>query len=152
MTTLRTRDVLDQAHAFHTQLAGYFAGLSDAADNERVRLLYSYLSQHEQLLSQILTRYRGDAPSRLMDAWLQNVPDDRALHACAVLDLQPDTDPDDVVTASLSYDDCLISLYKAMQEASTQQPEVKELFDTLLALEENEKHRTTLNMQSLYDW
>lgn len=152
MTTLRTRDVLDQAHAFHTQLAGYFAGLSDAADNERVRLLYSYLSQHEQLLSQILTRYRGDAPSRLMDAWLQNVPDDRALHACAVLDLQPDTDPDEVVMASLSYDDCLIALYRAMQEASTQQPEVKELFDTLLALEENEKHRTTLNMQSLYDW
>lgn len=151
MTTLRTRDVIDQAHAFHAQLAGYFAGLSDAADNERVRLLYSYLSQHEQLLSQILARYQGDAPARLLDAWLQNVPDERALHACAVLDLRPDADPDDVVQASLSYDDCLIELYRAMQEASTQ-PEVRELFENLLALEENEKHRTTLNMQSLYDW
>lgn len=151
MTTLRARDVIDQAHAFHAQLAGYFAGLSEAADNERVRLLYSYLSQHEQLLSEILTRYRGDAPQRLMDAWLQNVPDDRALHACAMLNLEPDTPADDVIAASLTYDDCLIALYKAMQEASAQ-PELRELFENLQALEEQEKHRTTVNMQSLYDW
>lgn len=151
MTTLRARDVIDQAHAFHMQLAGYFAGLSDSADNERVRLLYSYLSQHEQLLSQILTRYRGDAPQRLMDAWLQNVPDERSLHACAMLNLSPETPADDVIAASLTYDDCLIALYKAMQEASTQ-PELRELFENLQALEEQEKHRTTLNMQSLYDW
>lgn len=151
MTTLRARDVIDQAHAFHAQLAGYFAGLSDASDNERVRLLYSYLSQHEQLLSQTLNRYRGDAPERLMDSWLQNVPDDRALDACAVLDLTPDTTPDEVISASLTYDDCLIALYQAMQEASTH-PEVREFFEHLQELEENEKHRTSINMQSLYDW
>jgi hypothetical protein len=28
MSTLRARDVIDQAHAFHAQLAGYFSGLS----------------------------------------------------------------------------------------------------------------------------
>lgn len=151
MTTLRARDVLDQAHAFHAQLAGYFAGLSDASDNERVRLLYSYLSQHEQQLSQVLNRYRSDAPPRLMDAWLQNVPDDRALHTCAVLNLTPDTDPDEVITASLTYDDCLIALYQAMQNAS-QHPEVREFFEHLQELEQNEKHRTSINMQSLYDW
>lgn len=150
MTTLRARDVVDQAHAFHHRLAGYFAGLRDAAENERSRLLYSYLSQHENVLSDALTRYRADAPQRLMDAWLQNVPDDRALQACAVLDLSPDTPPDDVISASLGYDDCLISMYKAMQEAATQ-PELREFFENLQALEESEKHRTTVNIQSLYD-
>ena len=151
MTTLRARDVIDQAHAFHSHLSGYFAGLGEASANERVQLLYSYLSQHEKLLSQVLTRYRGDAPRRLMDTWLQNVPDDRSLQACALLNLEPDTAAEDVITASLTYDDCLIALYKSMQAATTQ-PELREMFENLQAVEEQEKHRTTLNMQSLYDW
>lgn len=151
MSTLQARDVIDQAHAFHVQLAGYFSGLMDSTENERVRLLYSYLSQHEQSLSQVLTRYRGDAPQRLLDAWLQNVPDERTLHACALLNLSPETSVDDVVAASLTYDDCLIALYKAMQTAA-HQPELREMFENLQAMEEQEKHRTSLNMQSLYDW
>jgi hypothetical protein len=60
---------------------------------------------------------------RLLDAWLQNVPDERTLHACALLNLSPETPADDVVAASLTYDDCLIALYKAMQTAS-HQPEL----------------------------
>ncbi len=151
MTTLRTRDVLQQAHAFHERLSLHYAELGAACADERLRLLCDYLGAHEQDLATALSRYMQDASLHLLDAWLQNVPDERALHACAVLTVSAQPQADEVIAAAQHYDDCLMQMYGAMQEAAGHD-DVRSLFANLMAMEEQEKHRSSLNMQTLYDW
>lgn len=151
MTTLRTRDVLQQAHAFHQRLALHYAEMGAAVADERLHLLCDYLSEHEQQLAGALARYMQDASLHLLDAWLQNVPDERALRACAVLTVSPRPQAEDVMAAAQHYDDCLLQMYAAMQQAAGQD-DVRNLFATLMAMEEQEKHRSSRNMQTLYDW
>ncbi|MDP2229157.1 MAG: hypothetical protein Q8J78_16965, partial [Moraxellaceae bacterium] len=101
MSTLRTRDVLDQAREFHLHLSGYYAGLSDGTPSERLRLLFDYLSQHERQMSVSLQRYGHDAAPRILDEWLQNVPDERSLKSCALHKLEADAGFDDIIAAAL---------------------------------------------------
>ncbi|MGH8493935.1 MAG: hypothetical protein ACRERR_12660 [Moraxellaceae bacterium] len=149
MTTLRTRDVLQQAHAFHDRLSLHYAELSENSADERLRLLCNYLSEHEHQLAHALTRYMHDASVHLLDAWLQNVPDERAFNACAVLSLAGGAE--EVMTSAQHYDDCLMQMYAAMHDAAGQE-DVRGMFANLIAMEEQEKHRVSLNMQTLYDW
>lgn len=151
MSTLRARDVLDQAHHFHAHLAGYFAGLGEVAASERVRLLYAWLSQHEEKLAHCLHRYLGDASPHVLDAWLQNVPDERLLMNCAVGELLPDAEAEKVIEAAQQYEDCLMQLYRAMSQA-TPREDVREMFESLILMEEEERHRASRNLQTLFDW
>lgn len=151
MTTLCTRDVLQQAHAFHERLSLHYAELGVVAADERLRLLCDYLSGREQQLAGALARYMQDASLHLLDAWLQNVPDERALRACAVLTVSARPQAEEVMEAAQHYDDCLMQMYAAMEQAAGQD-DVRSLFANLIAMEEQEKHRSSRNMQTLYDW
>lgn len=151
MSTLRTSDVLDQAREFHARLASYYAGLSDGTGSERLRLLFDYLSRHEEQLSSCLHRYRHDAAPRILDVWLQNVPDERALASCAVLNLDTAADLEDIIATALKYDDCVIDLYEHMQSLASQE-EVRDVFANLVAMERHEQQRATRNAQMICDF
>ncbi len=151
MSTLRARDVLDQAQGFHARLASHFASLGSTAENERARLLFSWLSQHEEKISHFLHRYLGDAPASLLDAWLQNVPEEHALSHCTLIDLSPGADANEIISASRHYDDYLMRLYVGMRDQATRS-DVREMFDSLIKMEDAERHRISMNLQTLYDW
>lgn len=150
MSTLRTSDVLDQAREFHARLSSYYAGLSDGTPSERLRLLFDYLSRHEQQMSESLHRYRHDAAPRILDVWLQNVPDERALKSCAILDLDTSADAEDIITAALRYDDCVIDLYQHMQDLAPHE-ELRDVFANLMEMERHEQQRATRNAQMICD-
>lgn len=60
----QARDVIDHARAFHRQLGERLRRMGDASEKERVRLLLSYLSRHEEHLGETLEQYELGAPRR----------------------------------------------------------------------------------------
>jgi hypothetical protein len=97
-----------------------------------------------------LQRYGHDAVPRILDEWLQNVPDERSLKSCALHKLEADAGFDDIIAAALRMDDCVIELYRHMQSV-TPHTERRAVFGNLMEMELHEQQRATRNAQMIGD-
>lgn len=147
----RAKDVLDHVRSFHKRLADYYARIERRVDKERLRLLLDYLSRHERRLADTLWRIEEGASRGVLDTWFQFTPDTARLGAIKSATLSPDMSCDEVVAISLELDDKVIQLYRDVA-SSAQCPEVRELFENLLKLEESEEHEVTRNALFLRDY
>jgi hypothetical protein len=132
-------DVLNVVKQFHTSLAGQFAELEQLTTSERAQLMLDYLNRHEQNLARATEQFANDANPGLLDTWLQFVPE---THPESLLEKVRNVDLNDVnsiVLVALEVDDHLCNLYGDVVE-HTDSDEVKEVFKSLLRLEDNERH------------
>lgn len=65
--------------------------------------------------------------------------------------LTPDATAEAVTEAAQASGDCLTAFYRGMVTASMR-PDAQELFESLIRLKEEERHRATHNLQLLFDW
>ena len=136
----QTRDVLEHARDFHAKLARFYHSLADEAQQERLKLLLDYISRHEQHLGESLDQFEDDATTKLLDTWIDFSQDSEILRFPADISIEPDMTVDQVIEIAMKMDECLVQLYRQLV-AHTDVPEVREVFENLLALEEGEKHR-----------
>ena len=143
-----TRDLLDQVRDFHKQLSDFYAQKADIANDERVTMLLDYMSRHEMNLEKCLAEYEVDAPGRVLDTWFRFTPDIAECKCFDRIELTPDMTIDDIIETAMWFDDCLIEVYKTMAERSVSQ-NVRELFDNLVQLEQNEKRSALRSTQEI---
>lgn len=146
----QTRDVLDQVRDFHRQVSELYHRLADEAGKERIKMLLDYMSRHEQNMEESLKEYEDEASEMILNTWFQFVPDDSILKSVQDIQLQPDMSVEDVISLALRLDDILIDLYKRMVEEA-EIPEVQEVFQNLLEMENQEKHLSVRNSLSVDD-
>jgi hypothetical protein len=140
----QTRDVLAGAEAFHRQISEYYHRVSDQSSQQRIKMLLDYLSRHEQQLADSLADYEHDASQAVMDTWFQSK---HKMDICAVLkdvEISPDMSVDDVVDVGLKVDECLIAMYRDLAESAPSE-DVRNVFQNLLDMEEEEKRRLVKN-------
>lgn len=71
----QVRDVLDHVIAFHQSVAEDYAAMASQTDNPRLKMLLGYLEDHVRRSIKGLDAYlHGDA-HKVLNTWLQNVPD-----------------------------------------------------------------------------
>ena len=111
-----TKEVLDHAREFHTQLSEFYSLLSSKSEKQRVKLLLDYMSQHEKYLEDTLTRYEEEVSDKILNTWFQYPPPKEILDTCREVSIK-ETDyltVDDVIEMAVKLEQCLIDLYKEM--------------------------------------
>lgn len=134
------QDVVDFAKNLHTALSDQYAELEQLSSSERARLMLDYLNRHEQNLAQAMDKYEGDMTTGIAALWLQDVPElqsDDLVDKVRGVDL---ADVDNIIGVALDVDEYLIKLYQRMAD-EVDSDAGREVFKSLIKLEDNERHR-----------
>ena len=141
----QTKDVLNQARKFHQRLGEFYEGLLDSASKERTRALLGYMSRHEQYLDECLATFQKDVSKNVLDSYYQYGSDATHPKQITGFKIKPDMDIDDVVTAAMHFDACLIKFYSEMVNRAPSS-KVREVFENLLVMEEHEQLELSKSM------
>ncbi|MEZ0122578.1 MAG: hypothetical protein AB9Q22_14075 [Candidatus Reddybacter sp.] len=134
------QDVVDFARKLHTALSEQYAELEQLSSSERARLMLDHLNRHEQNLAQAMNKYEGDMAKGIAALWLQDVPElqsDELVDKVRGVDLG---DVDNIIAVALDVDEYLIKLYQRMAD-EVDSDEGRAVFNSLITLEDNERHR-----------
>ncbi len=134
----QVRDILDHAREFHKKLHEFYQQLANQEESARIKLLLEYLGGHESFLEQGIANFEESASEQILDTWFQFTQDEALLQLPEKLDLKPHMPVEEVIRIGLELDDRLIKLYKDALENSDV-PEVQQVFDNLLAMEQQEQ-------------
>ena len=134
------QDVVDFAGKLHAALSDQYAELEQLSSSERARLMLDYLNRHEQNLAQAMDKYEGDMTQGIASLWLQDVPElqsDELVEKVRGVDLG---NVDNIIGVALDVDEYLIKLYQRMAD-EVDSDAGREVFKSLIKLEDNERHR-----------
>jgi len=138
MAVVTVADVLRHAQQFEEMLREYYAGVSRRATREGVRLLADYMSRHVDRIAQALDRLSGQQVRRICTAPLRYQPQAADCRCFQEMELPPDATAQDVLDAAITFDECLISLYRQVLQQPVDQ-EVRDLFESLVRSEERDE-------------
>ncbi len=140
----QVKDVIDYCRSLHHEIGEFYATLGEEVEQQRVKMLLTYLSRHEAHLEESLKDYEADASHKIMDTWLQFVPSSGIEESIKAFNVDPDMSVDEVVNKTIEFDNALISLYKeAINETS--EPSVRAVFENLITMEDKEKIKVVRN-------
>jgi len=144
----QTKEVLTQARKFHQKLSEFYEDLKDSASKERTRALLGYMSRHEQYLDECLAAFQKDVSRNVLDSYYQYGSDATKLSHITEFKIKPEMDIDDVVTAAMHFDACLIKFYSEMVNRAPSSA-VREVFENLLVMEQHEQLELSKTMLEL---
>ncbi|RKZ45365.1 MAG: hypothetical protein DRQ58_10535 [Gammaproteobacteria bacterium] len=135
----QVRDILDHAREFHKCLGEFYQNLVEYEEETRIKMLLEYLGRHEKFLEQGIANFEESASEKVLDTWFQFTQDKATLKLPSGNNIKSNMSVEDVIHMGLELDDCLIKLYKDAAEDS-EVLEVKEVFNNLLKMEQEEEH------------
>jgi rubrerythrin len=130
--------VLRRAGDFEHQLMTYYLDLSEQSTREGVRLLTEYMARHRRRLAEALERFPAGEYQRISALPLRYEPVSSECDHFKALSFPPDATAADVLDLAIGLDECLISLYRQVSQQDVE-PEVKELFESLVRREERDE-------------
>jgi rubrerythrin len=136
----QAKEIIDAARAFHQRASTFYQQLNDQAEGAKVKMLLDYLVRHEAHLQRALDDYAQEVRSKALDSWYLYAQEHCLLEPFDVSRYPVDMTVDDVMNIGLNIDSCLIASYKGMAEAATN-PEVREIFESLLRMDQQQKHK-----------
>jgi hypothetical protein len=142
----QTKDVLEKARKFHHRLGKFYEELKDHASGEHAKALLDYMSRHEKYLEDCLKEFTQQVSDNVRDTYMQygsNASDEVEIDR---FEIKPDMSVQDVVSAAMHFDACLVRFYHEMASKSSN-PKVREVFENLLVMEQHEQ--IELSKQSL---
>ena len=142
MASQTVRQLLERIQDFHRQLGAFYEATAEQAARAKAKALLEYMGQHERALQACLADYERDASAKILDTWIQFLPDLEQCQDFDEVEISKDLSVEDVVRMSLRFDDCLIRFYREMAEIAVSQ-DVKEAFESLARLEEQEERNLT---------
>ncbi len=131
------RDILDQARAFHRELAEHYRRLGAGADREKLKVLLDFMGRHEQHMAEHLEGYEAEKAGRILGCWFKYSPAVPELGAIEGVELKPDMTVEQVVDASLKFDGALVAFYRQAAETARSQ-DVKDFFAKVVDMEQRE--------------
>ena len=130
--------VLRRAGDFEHQLMTYYLDLAEHTTREGVRLLTDYMARHRRRLSEALGRFPAEDYGRISALPLRYEPVSVECDHFKERVLPPDATAAEVLDIAIEFDECLISLYKQVAQQDVE-PEVRELFESLVRREERDE-------------
>ena len=134
----QVRDILDHAREFHKRLGEFYQNLADHEEAARIKMLIEYLGKHEKLLEQGMVNFEESVSKQILDTWFQFTQDKTILKLPKAMDIKSHMSVEDVIRIGLELDNRLIEFYKDAAENS-EVPELKEVFNNLLEMEQEEE-------------
>ncbi len=135
----QAKEILNYARDFHLQVGEFYQQLADKAESSRVKLLLDYMIRHEKHLERALKDYEQGISTQALNAWYQYSKEQRTFKPLDAMKYSKLMTVEDVMAIGTTIDNCLITSYKGVAETATT-PEIREIFDNLLQMEEQQKH------------
>ncbi|EAT17378.1 hypothetical protein HTZ97_01755 [Desulfuromonas acetoxidans] len=135
----QAKEILEYAREFHRKAGAYYQKLSCQTQSARVKLLLDYLVRHEKHLEKTLSDYEQSIATKALNSWYQFSQDQRTFQPLDSLSYSEEMTVDEIIKSGTTIDNCLIASYKGMADTATS-AEIREIFENLLAMEEQEKH------------
>jgi hypothetical protein len=130
--------VLRRAGDFEHQLMTYYLDLSGQSTREGVRLLTDYMARHRRRLAEALERFPAAEYQRICALPLRYEPVSSECDRFQSVVLPADATAEEVLDLAIQLDECLISLYRQVAQQDVE-PEVKDLFESLVRREERDE-------------
>ena len=152
MRFCQVSELMDWINAYHQALAEQYQSLADETVKERAALLLSYLSEHQKLLAESMSKYETDAADSLLTTWSDQCPElDLPDSVTQLRSTLSDKDTEEIIKQVIAFHDILIDMYKSIAEKASN-PSVKALFESLAEMERKETMRTVRDAQRLEDY
>ena len=135
MPVVTVADVLRHAEAFEANLAKFYQGIAEQTERDGVRLLADYMSRHRRRIAGALDKMPGVTVRRICCAPIRFEPQGADMKCFTGKELPPDATAGDVLDMAIVFDECLIRLYRQVINQDVD-PEVREMFESLLRMEE----------------
>jgi len=135
----QAKEILKYARDFHNQVSKFYQQISDTGQSDRVKLLLDYMIRHEKHLEKSLEDFEQSISSKALEAWYQYSKEQRTFAPLESIKYIANMPVDEIMKIATTIDNCLITSYKGIAE-TTNVPEVKEIFQNLLEMEEQQKH------------
>ena len=135
------RELIDWTRDLHANLARSFSHCANKHQEERARALLDYLATHESEIERIVSEFEHQADDKALETrvydYLSNDPVETHRTCNEAYDQM---DEDGICREVFDFHDQIIGLYKSLIGKS-EIPEAKELFESMLTMEENESMR-----------
>lgn len=151
MSYSTVKDVLDYSRRLHEHARNLYLQMRDQTQRERVDMMLSLLAAHEETLAEAMTNMQEHTSQKVLQEWHQFEPGSISEALRNVSELHADLSVDELVQVALHIDDYLIGLYRQMLSETTS-AESRQMFESLIRLEETEKMRTVRAALSAHDW
>lgn len=146
----QAKQILGYAREFHRFARDYFKQLSDSTQQPRMKMLLDYMSRHEEHLDEVLKEYESNTKNKAMDAWFQFSTECSTFKPVKDISYTDELTVEQVFEIAAQIDQCMIDSYNTVINR-TSNPEVRELFENLLEMEEQEKHTRARTVLGLMD-
>ena len=138
MAIVTVGDVMKHARDFERMLGDYYAGLAERSQREGVRLLTDYMGRHCARLDEALARLDEGVVQRILKVPLRYEPQAADCRCFEGMELPPDATAGQVLDVAMTFDECLIRLYRQVARQPVDQ-EVIDLFESLIHAEETDE-------------
>jgi rubrerythrin len=136
----QAKEIINSARTFHQRASTFYQQLNDKTEGARVKMLLDYLVRHEAHLDRALSDYTQEIKTKALDSWYQYAQEHCLLEPFDVSKYPVNITAEQVIEIGLNIDCCLIASYKGMAEAATS-AEVREIFESLVMMEQQQKHK-----------
>ena len=152
MRFCQVSDLIEWIDAYHQALAEQYRVLADEAAKERAALLLNYLSDHQRVLAESISKYEADAADSLLTTWSDQCPElDLPESVTQLHTALSGKNTEEIIKHVIDFHDILIDMYKALAKKS-ESSSVKDLFESLAEMERQEAMRTVRDAQRLEDY
>ncbi len=149
-TFTQISEILDFARDFHQHCETLYRQLRDESDSNTLALVIGQMERHEQAMQHCLDRYRQQAPSAIIDTWVQFAPEESADEIIRDMRTGGGLNPDQLFAFGNKLDAALRNTYRHLAE-DAESEDVRELFTGLLEMIRSGEKKRTANQQALRD-
>lgn len=143
--------LIDWTRDLHSHLASCLSHCATKHEEERARALLDYLAAHESAIERIVNEFEHQGDKKALETRVYDYLSHNPIKTHRTCD-EPyaKLDFDGICREVFDFHDQIIDLYKTLI-GKAEIPEAKELFESLLAMEENESMRLARQVGRMQD-
>jgi hypothetical protein len=129
-------------------MSACFHTIHEQTKDQCLQYLSDYMADHETKIDQCIASYEDDAAKGVLGTYLQFGDEDEISARIAQMSFDDSMTAEELVTVALDIQRDLVKLYRELSEA-TSVPELSDLFNSLITLEENKGRHYTRALSEL---
>jgi rubrerythrin len=124
-------EIIAHAEKFEQDLVEFYQGISDHTNHEGVRMVADYIARHTRHINDMLNDLTEEERQHICSIPLSYKPAIPGKQCFELIELTDDAKADDVLEAAISFDECLLGMYRCVARQDSER-DVKEFFEELI--------------------
>ena len=131
-------EIIEYAEKFEQDLVRFYQGISNNTSHEGARMVTDYIARHTSHVNEMLSDLTEKERQHICSIPLSYEPSIPGKQCFELIELPDDATADDVLEVAISFDECLLQMYRCVARQDSER-DVKEFFEELiLTLEKDE--------------